>query len=738
MSTNEKDLAREQMEAYLAARDAGHAEYVQDAKRYNNYYVGDQWSDADAEKLAKQGRPALTINEVLPTINTMVGEYTQRRADFAYKPAKNATAEVATALTKLVQHVTAVEQYDHKEGMVVTDGFIEERGWFDVRISFDNNILGEIVITTDDPADVIPDPRARQYDPRTWNELWFTRWLTLDEVELYYGKAKRAELEYLGVSGPAYGSDSVEMRATFGDPDAAENSASIVSAEKNVQRVRVIERQFKKLATQAFFVDMETGETKAVPEGWDEGKVAAFAERMQLGVHRKLTQRIRWRVTCDSVLLHDAWSPYRTFTKIPYFPYFRRGKPFGVVRNLMSPQDMLNKVSSQELHVVNTTANSGWNVEEGSLVNMDENELEQRGAETGLVLVHRKGTEKPEKIQPNQIPTGLDRISAKASNNMRRISGVNESMLGIDKAEVSGVAMQQKQNRGFVQLEVPFDNLAYTRQILSAKLLELLQDFYTEGRVYVITDFADPTHPSEELAINQMTPEGTIVNDLTVGEYQVVMSTMPARDTFDDSQFAEALQLREIGVMIPDDFIVQYSHLTKKGELAQEIRNATGRGELTPEQAEQAAVAADIQMRTLLAELAQIDAKTEQYQSQAALNAAKAQELMNPQPETPGAPAPDDSGLRVVELQAERENLMATLAAERENVLDKLRVQMAIARMADETKRRTAAATAMTAHAQMRFDSFNKRVDADSRVKIAASRPAPAAKSGRQTASKRT
>ena len=79
-----------------------------------------------------------------------------------------------------------------------------------------------------------------------------------------------------------------------------------------------------------------------------------------------------------------------------------------------------------------------------------------------------------------------------------------------------------------------------------------------------------------------MTPEGQIINDLTLGEYDVVISTAPARDSFDEVQFAEALNLRQAGVAIPDDAIIEYSHLTKKGELAKRIRMMTGI-EQTPE-----------------------------------------------------------------------------------------------------------------------------------------------------------
>ena len=157
---------------------------------------------------------------------------------------------------------------------------------------------------------------------------------------------------------------------------------------------------------------------------------------------------MRRTVTADLIVLHDDWSPYDHFTLVPYFPFWRRGRPFGMVRNLISPQEQLNKISSQELHIVNTTANSGWIVESGSLSGMDADDLEEHGAETGLVLEFNSGFNPPAKIPPNQIPTGLDRISQKAAVNIKQISGISDSMLGTDSPEVSGVAIQAKQNRG--------------------------------------------------------------------------------------------------------------------------------------------------------------------------------------------------------------------------------------------------------------------------------------------------
>jgi len=218
-------------------------------------------------------------------------------------------------------------------------------------------------------------------------------------------------------------------------------------------------------------------------------------------------------------------------------------------------------------------------------------------------LEYQRGTTPPQKIQPNQIPTGLDRIAQKAAANIKTISGVNDSMLGTDSAEVSGIAIQAKQNRGAIMIQVPLDNLRKTRQYLAEKILNLIQTFYTEERVIQVTNEDDPLKPREEMIINAMTPEGTVINNLMVGEYDVIVATAPARDSFDETQFAEALSLRQVGVMIPDDAIIEYSHLARKGELATRIRQMTGQEPPTPEQQQAMAQQQEIQMAQIQLEL---------------------------------------------------------------------------------------------------------------------------------------
>jgi hypothetical protein len=257
-------------------------------------------------------------------------------------------------------------------------------------------------------------------------------------------------------------------------------------------------------------------------------------------------------------------------------------------------------------------------------------ELEQRGAETGLVIEYAKSSTPPLKRQPNQIPTGLDRISMKAANNIKEISGISDAMLGQESAEVSGVALQAKTQRGAVQIQTPLDNLARTRHILARRMHSLIKNFYTEHRVIQITqgNMARPEEKGEMIGINVPDPlTGEVRNNVTVGEYDVVISTQPARDTFDESQFAEALNLRNVGVAVPDDAVIEYSHLSRKRELAERVREMTGQGTPSEEQQQLAQQMQQIQMRQVELEIANSEADLENKKAQALLSTAKAQDF---------------------------------------------------------------------------------------------------------------
>lgn len=621
-------LASANYNAYLRLRDNGHSDWVRQAQKQTNFYLGEQWSEKDLKALEEENRPALTMNAILSTVNTLHGELIQNQADIQFKPLKGGKESTALVLNAIWRAIHSHNDLTNREQQLMLDGIIEDRGFYDVRISFDDNILGDVTVVVEDGTQVLIDNEARDRDPSTWSEVIITRWLTLDEIEAQYGKDKRIELSRGYSLLGSIGEDSIEAveARRFGDDTSAHNATDDDTV--NIRRVRVIERQYRRLTQAKVIIDPQSGEIREIPGHWD---VERLKEMVAQGhqVTKMPRHRVRMTVSCDRVLLFDDWSPYRTFTIIPFFPYFRRGNPRGVVSNLISPQELLNKTTSQELHIVNSTANSGWLVEEDSLSNMTTDELAENGAKTGLVVEYRRSAANaPVKIQPNTLPSGIDRISMKASGSIREISGVNAAMAGaVGAHEVSGVAVREQTARGQVQAIPVEESLKWTRRMLAMKVLELVQDYYTEGRIIYVTDPLNPADEAMPMVINAMDEEGEVPDDITVGRYDCVVTTMPSRDTVNEIEFAQLMQMREAGIQIPDHIIIEKSNLTNRRELAKFIMDLQGFGELTPEQQQEQQMQQELQMQMAQAELDNLLAKAESLRATAAQAQAKADSM---------------------------------------------------------------------------------------------------------------
>jgi hypothetical protein len=650
---------------YIRARDNGHAKYVEAAAKHDGFYTGEgHWDPATKAKLEAEGRPALTFNMVLAVINTALGEQLRRDVMFNFKPRRSGTRGVASILNKLTMQILQANRYKYVEFMTASDGLIQGRGYIDVRMKFEQHMQGEVAITSLDPTTVVLDPDAKEYDPATWNEVIITRWMSIDEIAGVYGKDKADSLQSRVASGESLRYDSVKFEEkTFGD-GAMQGQTYVYDKtddNRDIRSVRVVERQYYKWTPELMFVDPETGDMAEVPQGWSKKKAEKFAQQAQLFLHKRPGRKVRWTVSADHVLLFDDWSIYKTFTVVPFFPYFRRGQPFGMMSNLIGPQEYLNKTRSQELHIVNTTANSGWTLEEGTLVNMTTDELQQRGAETGLILEHARGSNPPQKIQPNSVPSGLDRISEKAAYSIREISGVNDGMMGFAAPSVSGVALDRKTTQGQVQLEVPATHQELTRRLVAEKVLELIQDFYTEERVVQITHGGRPDAEPEQVIINAIDDAGMLVNDVSEGRYDVVISTTPRRENYDEGQFAELMDMRMNGVTIPDTVIIRHSDLTDRDEIAAEVEKLMGMAQPTEQEMEMMQMQQELAIQTAKAELDKLTAQAENFQTASALNMAKASQLAG--------------GENSPELQLERDRLEMQIALKREEL--KTRVGLA-------------------------------------------------------------
>ena len=565
--------ARENWRRYEYVKQRGHGEYIDSAYHLEGIYLGGgrQFREQDKQALLEAGRPAFEVNLVKPKIEAALGYQIANRMDISYRPSRGgATHELASTLSKLAMHIARCNQYQWQESQVFADGLIQQRGYLEVFISYEDTLLGEVKIRTLDPMDVIPDPDARSYDPDDWGDVIIVKWLTLDEIEAMYGtKARNAVEQEGGYSADDLDDEYGSERSRFGN---AMPFGSCTDSD-GIRRVRVIDRQYWKMVKADVLITM-TGDIRVI-EDTPPARVQAMIAEGAIRQKRRV-RRVKWLITTACTELYNDWSPFAHFTVVPYFPFFRRGKTRGLVDNAEGPQMILNKGINQFLHITNSTANSGWISWENTLANMSEDDLEDVGADTGLniVLTKEAPVEKaPKKIQPNAVPQGLDRMIDRITSMVGQVTGINEALLGQSGPETSGIAIQSRQHAAQQQLAVPLDNLARTRHMLAVRILDLVQTYYDDERIERITETdVRGKEVTVELPLNQKTESG-ILNDLTLGEYDVTIAEVPQQVTFENSQFLQCIEMIDKGAPIPWPFVLRYSNLAQKQEIIDALEN---------------------------------------------------------------------------------------------------------------------------------------------------------------------
>jgi hypothetical protein len=458
-----------------------------------------------------------------------------------------------------------------------------------------------------DPASSIIDPEAMTYDPEGWGWFQYTKWISAQDTEALYGTAARELLESQGVFGShpvsGYGADvedEISPRRYFGQESdfvrtlgrrgvghyggaGASEIHDYIHARRNL--IRLVECQHRMFRRGRYFVDLETGEKSRVPDTFEREQIArvlmwAQSKGLPLDIIEATEKEIRWTVTAGDRLVYDDWSPYRSLTVVPFFAYFRRGVTRGLFADLLDPSREINKRRSVMLHIITSMANSGWIWQKGALDPDMVDILENEGGRPGLGIEYNQDSPEPKRIEPGVPPTSYERAERAATEDLKEISGVNDSALGMKEGEShSGRAIMARQKQAVVGLEPVFDNFSRSRSLKGRKILELVQDFYTETRlIRTLGDSGDML----KTWINVVLPSGEILNNVTAGKYRVAVDEAPASATFQQAQFEAGMDLMKVGVPIPPDAMIDMAPIPRKDEIKARMQ----------QQAEQEAAAA--------------------------------------------------------------------------------------------------------------------------------------------------
>lgn len=575
---------------YRRAADAL-VKWSEKAKKAVDYYEGRQWTAADLAKLAAEKRPALNLNKIRPLVNLVLGYHINNRTDVAYMPALdgNGSAEIAATLTHVAKQIGEVNQLPYVDTEVFLDGLLTGRGYWDVRLDFRKNLLGSVSVRALDPFSVYPDPDCEAYDLNEGAFVIKSRWISVEEALFFYGP------EVAGLLGPFLRAGGI----TTGLPMASYDIHGEVSPIRSFDMVedrdmwndyfydfvdgsrkslRLLEIEHYVLTRRWYFVDLETGDKRAIPDDWDSEKVRRTLDWAQkdmgqpLVVQEFATRRPRITHMIGDVMAYDAWSQYDTFTTVPFFPYHRRGVTQGMVEHLTDAQDEHNKRRSARLNIIGRNSAGGWMFPAGSLDPQQKRNLERFGSTPGITVEYQQFTNggagnalnKPEQIQIATTPVAMAQLEKDAEDDLLKIAGINQAAMGqIEAANASGKAVERRQRQAVIGQEQFMSNFRRSKELYGRKTLEVVQGHYTEERIIRTTGEGNNM---VQMVINQRTAAG-IINDVAVGTYMVAVNETPLSKSFLEQQFEELMEMKGIGMPVPDDFIIDASSIARKTEL---------------------------------------------------------------------------------------------------------------------------------------------------------------------------
>jgi hypothetical protein len=205
----------------------------------------------------------------------------------------------------------------------------------------------------------------------------------------------------------------------------------------------------------------------------------------------------------------------------------------GMIENLMEPARMVNIWESMKTERLGLSSKSQWTAYEGVIEG--HNEWHEANVKNFSVLVGKAVTGPngellplPTKQAPAQIEAGMSEAMQSAYSALMAMAGQPHEPGQDAKGEViSGVALQERRELADITHFQYYDNQTHSIAFTGRLMLEWFPLIYSTERMQRI--IGEDGMPSM-VKINEKTAEG-IKNDLTVGEYDIVMDTGPGYDT---------------------------------------------------------------------------------------------------------------------------------------------------------------------------------------------------------------
>ena len=492
------------------------AEALDDVK----FAAGDQWPVEIQNSRNLEARPCLTINKIDAYCRQITNQQRQQRPRIKCQGMNNETdAKMAKVITGICRHVEVNSNADHAYDTAYD--FAVRMGWGYWRVTTDyvrpDSFDQEIYIKPiDNPFTVYFDPNSVAPDGSDAEKCLITVVMAKENFRKMYPEADDG--------------GSFSARGT-GDS----NSEWVTKND-----IRIAEYFYTRIES-AYLVLLSDG-TTAYENELPSEDIMEGAGIYEVSRRKTLKKTIKWcKVTAMEVLEEGTWAG----KYIPIVPTYgqqcvvdNKRKKFGIVRMAKDPQRMYNFWQTSMTESVALAPKAKWIMAEGQ----DENHEQEWASanNTSYAYLRYKQTDingqpapPPTRQVPEQPPTGIMAAAQSITQDLQAVVGIFDPSQ-LPQGNISGKALQGQQGQIDMTNFHYYDNLTRSIAHTGRIILDLIPKIYNAERVMrIIGDDGKPELTTINQKTGQQDENGVemLLNNVTIGEYDVVMDTGPGYNT---------------------------------------------------------------------------------------------------------------------------------------------------------------------------------------------------------------
>jgi hypothetical protein len=475
---------------------------------------GDQWPIEVQNSRHLEARPCLTINKLDAYVRQIVNQMRQSRPRMrAHSMNSEANAKVADVITGIFKHIEVNSDAD--TAYDTAGEYAVRIGWGYWRVvtdyvredSFDQEIF---IRPIDNPFSVYFDPNSIQPDGSDAEKVLITTLMSKDDFKIQY-------------PGADDGGDFNQRGTGDFDPDWVQKE------DIRVAEYFYVERKKTKLL-------LLSDGTKVYKDEAPSPEILAAAGIMVVGERETMRKQIKWcKLTGLEILEERDWSG----RYIPVVPVYGqqltvedKRKKYGLVRNAKDAQRMYNYWQTSLTESIALAPKAKWLLAEGQDEG-HENEWAQANIKSMPVLrykqtdINGQQAPAPQRLQPEPPPAGVIAAAMSIDKDLQSVVGIFDPSQ-LPQGNMSGKAIRGQQVQQDMTNFHYYDNLVRSMKHTGRIILDLIPKIYDRERVLRIIGYDGKP---EMVTVNQRTQDEMgvekVLNDVTVGEYDVYMDTGP-------------------------------------------------------------------------------------------------------------------------------------------------------------------------------------------------------------------